>query len=103
MKPGPPTVAVTAANVAIVNNQPEHGLLTICGDIRSVRDMPAAAPGGPKVGEAARARAFATIRQAILSGDLAPGRRLVEEDLADRSESPGSRCARHCSTSPRTG
>ncbi len=44
--------------------------------------MPAAAPSGPKVGEAARARAFATIRQAILSGDLAPGRRLVEEDLA---------------------
>jgi DNA-binding GntR family transcriptional regulator len=44
--------------------------------------MPAAAPSGPKVGEAARARAFATIRQAILSGELAPGRRLVEEDLA---------------------
>ena len=44
--------------------------------------MPAAEPSGPKVGEAARARAFATIRQAILSGDLAPGRRLVEEDLA---------------------
>jgi DNA-binding GntR family transcriptional regulator len=44
--------------------------------------MPAAAPSGPKVGEAARARAFAAIRQAILSGDLAPGRRLVEEDLA---------------------
>ena len=44
--------------------------------------MPAATPGGPKAGEAARARAFAAIRQAILSGDLAPGRRLVEEDLA---------------------
>src|ERR1700758_1726567 len=44
--------------------------------------MPAAAPSGAKVGEAARARAFATIRHAILSGDLAPGRRLVEEDLA---------------------
>src|SRR6202042_1668561 len=29
-----------------------------------------------------RAHAFAAIRQAILSGDLAPGRRLVEEDLA---------------------
>ena len=44
--------------------------------------MPAAVPSGPKVGEAARARAFTAIRQAILSGDLAPGRRLVEEDLA---------------------
>jgi 4-hydroxy-4-methyl-2-oxoglutarate aldolase len=44
--------------------------------------MPAAAPSEPKVGEAARARAFAAIRQAILSGELAPGRRLVEEDLA---------------------
>jgi len=44
--------------------------------------MPAATPGGPQAGEAARAHAFAAIRQAILSGDLAPGRRLVEEDLA---------------------
>ena len=44
--------------------------------------MPAATPGGPRAGEAARAHAFAAIRQAILSGDLAPGRRLVEEDLA---------------------
>ena len=44
--------------------------------------MPAATPGRPQAGEAARGRAFAAIRQAILSGDLAPGRRLVEEDLA---------------------
>src|SRR6202161_2549957 len=44
--------------------------------------MPAATPGGPRAGEAARAHALAAIRQAILSGDLAPGRRLVEEDLA---------------------
>ncbi len=44
--------------------------------------MPAATPGGPQAGEAARSHAFAAIRQAILSGDLAPGRRLVEEDLA---------------------
>jgi len=44
--------------------------------------MPAATPGGPRAGEAARSHAFAAIRQAILSGDLAPGRRLVEEDLA---------------------
>src|SRR6202522_3842710 len=54
----------------------------MCGDLRSVRGMPAATPGGPQAGEAARAHAFAAIRQAILSGDLAPGRRLVEEDLA---------------------
>jgi DNA-binding GntR family transcriptional regulator len=38
--------------------------------------------GGPQAGEAARAHAFATLRQAILSGDFAPGQRLVEEDLA---------------------
>jgi DNA-binding GntR family transcriptional regulator len=44
--------------------------------------MPAATPGAPQAGEAARSHAFAAIRQAILSGDLAPGRRLVEEDLA---------------------
>jgi DNA-binding GntR family transcriptional regulator len=40
-------------------------------------------PDGPQAGEAARAHAFTAIRQAILSGDLAPGRRLVEEDLAN--------------------
>ncbi len=44
--------------------------------------MAAGAPGGPRAGEAARAQAFASLRQAILSGDLAPGQRLVEEDLA---------------------
>jgi DNA-binding GntR family transcriptional regulator len=44
--------------------------------------MAAGTPEAPKAGEAARAHAFATIRQAILSGDVAPGQRLVEEDLA---------------------
>lgn len=44
--------------------------------------MAAGTPGGPLVGEAARARATAALRQAILSGDLAPGQRLVEEELA---------------------
>src|SRR6201996_2946558 len=44
--------------------------------------MTAATPGTARVGEAARARAFAVLRQSILSGDLAPGQRLVEEDLA---------------------
>jgi DNA-binding GntR family transcriptional regulator len=44
--------------------------------------MAAGTPEAPKAGEAARAHAFATIRQAILSGDFAPGQRLVEEDLA---------------------
>jgi DNA-binding GntR family transcriptional regulator len=39
-------------------------------------------PDGPKAGEAARAHAFAALRQAILSGDVAPGQRLVEEELA---------------------
>jgi DNA-binding GntR family transcriptional regulator len=44
--------------------------------------MAAGTPGGPRTGEQARAHAFGTLRQAILSGDLAPGRRLVEEELA---------------------
>jgi DNA-binding GntR family transcriptional regulator len=44
--------------------------------------MAAGAPGGPRAGEEARVHAFATLRQAILSGDLAPGQRLVEEELA---------------------
>src|SRR5580693_2819175 len=44
--------------------------------------MAAGTPGGPRAGEAARAHAFASLRQAILSGDLTPGQRLVEEDLA---------------------
>ncbi|HEY7277523.1 MAG TPA: GntR family transcriptional regulator [Trebonia sp.] len=44
--------------------------------------MAAGSPGGPRAGEAARVHAFATLRQAILSGDLAPGQRLVEEELA---------------------
>jgi DNA-binding GntR family transcriptional regulator len=44
--------------------------------------MAAGTPGGPLAGEAARAHAIAALRQAILSGDLAPGQRLVEEELA---------------------
>jgi DNA-binding GntR family transcriptional regulator len=44
--------------------------------------MAAGTPGGPRAGEEARAHAFAALRQAILSGDLAPGQRLVEEELA---------------------
>jgi DNA-binding GntR family transcriptional regulator len=39
-------------------------------------------PGAARVGEAARARAYAALRQSILSGDVAPGQRLVEEELA---------------------
>jgi DNA-binding GntR family transcriptional regulator len=44
--------------------------------------MAAGTPGSPRAGDAARAHALATLRQAILSGDFAPGRRLVEEELA---------------------
>jgi DNA-binding GntR family transcriptional regulator len=44
--------------------------------------MAAGTPGSPKAGEAARTHALATLRQAILRGDLAPGQRLVEEELA---------------------
>jgi DNA-binding GntR family transcriptional regulator len=44
--------------------------------------MPAGTPAAPKAGEAARAHAFSVLRQTILSGDRAPGQRLVEEDLA---------------------
>jgi DNA-binding GntR family transcriptional regulator len=44
--------------------------------------MPARTPGGPRAGEAARAHALTALRQAILSGDVAPGQRLVEEELA---------------------
>ncbi|MGH3168572.1 MAG: GntR family transcriptional regulator [Trebonia sp.] len=36
----------------------------------------------PRAGEPARAHAIAALRQAILSGDVAPGQRLVEEELA---------------------
>lgn len=39
-------------------------------------------PGTPKAGEAARTHALAALRQAIGRGDLAPGQRLVEEELA---------------------
>lgn len=44
--------------------------------------MPARTPGGLRAGEAARAHALAALRHAILSGDVAPGQRLVEEELA---------------------
>ena len=44
--------------------------------------MAARTPGGPLAGEPARLHAFGALRQAILSGDLAPGQRLVEEELA---------------------
>jgi DNA-binding GntR family transcriptional regulator len=44
--------------------------------------MAAATPGGPRVGEAARAHAYTALRQSILNGDFAPGQRLVEEELA---------------------
>src|ERR1700722_3500436 len=44
--------------------------------------MAAGTPGGPLAGEAARVHAFGVLRQAILSGELAPGQRLVEEELA---------------------
>ena len=40
------------------------------------------AVAGPRAGEPARAHAMSALRQAILSGDVAPGQRLVEEDLA---------------------
>ncbi len=40
----------------------------------------------PRAGEAARTHALAALRQAILSGDLAPGQRLVEEELAGTLE-----------------
>jgi DNA-binding GntR family transcriptional regulator len=44
--------------------------------------MPRPSPGGPQAGEAARTHALAALRQAILSGNVAPGQRLVEEELA---------------------
>src|ERR1700740_3589913 len=44
--------------------------------------MAAGTPDSPRAGDAARAHALATLRQAILSGDFTPGQRLVEEELA---------------------
>jgi DNA-binding GntR family transcriptional regulator len=44
--------------------------------------MTAGTPDAPLVGEAARAHAHAALRQSILSGDVSPGQRLVEEELA---------------------
>src|SRR3984957_10415188 len=44
--------------------------------------MAAGIPGGPRVGEAARAHAYTALRRSILNGDFAPGQRLVEEELA---------------------
>jgi DNA-binding GntR family transcriptional regulator len=43
--------------------------------------MPTPGPA-PRAGEPARAHAIAALRQAILGGDVAPGQRLVEEELA---------------------
>src|SRR5579859_2948952 len=44
--------------------------------------MAAGASGATRAGEGARTHALAALRQAILSGDFAPGQRLVEEELA---------------------
>jgi DNA-binding GntR family transcriptional regulator len=44
--------------------------------------MTAGTPDALLVGEAARAHAHAALRQSILSGDVSPGQRLVEEELA---------------------
>jgi len=44
--------------------------------------MTAETPDGPRAGGAARAHALAELRRSILSGDVAPGQRLVEEELA---------------------
>jgi DNA-binding GntR family transcriptional regulator len=44
--------------------------------------MPRPTTGGPQAGEPARTHALAALRLAILSGDVAPGQRLVEEELA---------------------
>lgn len=38
--------------------------------------------GRPQAGEPARAHALGALREAILGGDLAPGQRLIEEELA---------------------
>jgi DNA-binding GntR family transcriptional regulator len=65
----------------IVNNA-DRQLLTIWIEVRSVRGMAAGESGGLQAGEAARVHAFGMLRQAILSGDFAPGQRLIEEELA---------------------
>jgi DNA-binding GntR family transcriptional regulator len=44
--------------------------------------MTAARPGAPRAGGAAREHALTALRQSILSGDMGPGQRLVEEELA---------------------
>lgn len=44
--------------------------------------MPLPQPDRPRAGEPARAHAIGALRQAILGGDVAPGQRLVEEELA---------------------
>jgi DNA-binding GntR family transcriptional regulator len=44
--------------------------------------MPAVTSNGPQAGKAARSTALSSLRRAILSGDVAPGQRLVEEELA---------------------
>jgi DNA-binding GntR family transcriptional regulator len=48
--------------------------------------MAAGEPGSTRAGEAARTHALAALRQAILNGDLSPGQRLVEEELAGMLE-----------------
>ena len=44
--------------------------------------MTAGSEAAPLSGEAARTHAYAALRQLVLGGDLAPGERLVEEELA---------------------
>jgi DNA-binding GntR family transcriptional regulator len=46
--------------------------------------MPRVQPGGPQAGAPARDHALAALKNAILIGDVAPGQRLVEEELAAR-------------------
>ena len=58
---------------------------------------PAARAGRP------RGRTFAALRQAILSGDVAPGRRLVEEDLASDARGNPAVAARRAARPHRRG
>ena len=48
----------------------------------AVLGPPGPQPGELQAGEPARAYALDALRQAILGGDLAPGQRLIEEELA---------------------
>ena len=49
---------------------------------RAAEDATSAAAGAPVAGAAGRRLAGERLRQAILAGDMAPGHRLVEEELA---------------------